>query len=121
MNEPKKCPQCGVGMSWGRNTGFICVANHDKMNEQKPVDLDVLIEQLLDDDQDFPGPNVLVKALRELKEARVICNEVEALRERVVALQAANEMLMADASKALVRALVHNDTARNQTKGTEQA
>ena len=84
------------------------------MNEHKLVDIDALIEQLLDDDQDFPGPNVLVKTLRELKESRVICDEVEALRERNKLLQTANEMLMADAQKTLIRALVHNEP----TKGT---
>lgn len=87
-----------------------------EMNKQKPVDLDALIEQLLDDDQDFPGPNVLVKVLRELKGARVICDEVEVLRERNKLLQTANEMLMADAQKALIRALVQNEP----TKGSEQ-
>ena len=47
------------------------------------LDIDTLIEQLLDDDQSFPGPHVLVKYLRELKEFRALRDEAESLRERV--------------------------------------
>ncbi len=64
------------------------------MSIDKPVDLDALIEQLLDDDQDFPGPNVLVKVLRELKDARALCDEVEALRERVKELEKKNRDIL---------------------------
>ena len=75
----------------------------------KPVDLDAIRARL-----EEPSPCDYERSLGDIP---ALCDEVEALRERVAALQAANEMLMADASKALVRALVHNDTARNPTKG----
>lgn len=45
------------------------------------LDIDALIEQLLDDDQSFPGPNVLVKYLRELKEFRAL-DTIEVAKEK---------------------------------------
>lgn len=52
---------------------------------------------------------------KPIKWASALCDEVEALRVRNKLLQTANEMLMADAQKALIKALVQNEP----TKGSE--